>query len=48
LRVRSSAFGHKCEYVLRVKLAALCPMARCTVTTSHPDAWVSDAYPAVR
>jgi hypothetical protein len=24
--------------VFKVKLAALCPMARCTVTTSHPAA----------
>ena len=38
-RVRSSAFGHRCEYVFSVVVVApLWPIARCTVTTSHPAA----------
>ena len=35
-RVRSSAVGHRCAYVLSVIVADECPSARRTVTTSQP------------
>lgn len=37
-RVLSSALGHRCAYVLMVVVAEACPIARGTVTTSHPAA----------
>jgi hypothetical protein len=36
-RVRSSAFGHLCEYVLRVPVADLWPIARCTGGVEMPE-----------
>ena len=37
-RVLSSAVGQRWAYVLSVVVAEAWPMARCTVTTSHPAA----------
>lgn len=36
--VLSSTVGHRCAYVLNVVVAEVWPMARWTVTTSHPAA----------